>query len=142
MEGIDQLSQFGGIVGLVSVVGLIAWQVWTRISPHISSQRSQIQEAAGAVHSDLVARIDAIRQSEREAQDRIDELEAQLDLERSLRRNAEDEAAQERIERRMWETKHRRAVDELLRLGRDDLANALNTLQSGANLVEDIPTPA
>jgi chromosome segregation ATPase len=139
MDGMEQINNFGGIAGLLSLAGLILWQVWTRLSPMISEQRNNIQEAQGAVHSDLVSRIDSIRQSEREAQERIDELEAQLDVERGLRRHAEDEAAQERIERRKWETKHRRAVDELISLGRDDLAAAIDSLSSGAKLVEDSP---
>jgi hypothetical protein len=138
---IASLGELGGIASFVTVLGLVLWTAWQNISPKITSDKDRIEQAQGAVHSDLVSRIDAVRASEREALERIDILEEQLDRERELRRTAEDEAAQERLQRRLWEAKHRRAVDQLLNLGRDDLARAAESIEAGAVAVSP-DTPA
>ncbi|TFZ81616.1 hypothetical protein [Candidatus Macondimonas diazotrophica] len=135
MESLDieSLGNIGGLVGLLGVAGMILWQAYKNLSPKWQEDKSRLDEATGAAHTDLMARFDRIRQNETECLDRIEELEQALDAERAIRRAAEDEAAQERIMRKTWETRHRRAVEELARLGREDLAKSIEALQLGAS---------
>lgn len=135
---LSTLGDAGGLVGLLGVIGFVLWNAWKLVSPKIQQDVSRLEEAQGIAHTDLITRVDRIRESEREAWMRVEELEARLDTERALRRSAEDEAAEEKVRAKTWELRHRRAVDELVSIGRQDLAEAIDKIEAGRTLAEPI----